>query len=129
MAKKQKQNNRRGPRVISFSGIFYLLIILGLVYMWTKSSTADPVKKEWLDVKAELLRSGDVEKLVYIRNERRGEIHLKQNSIEKYKNIFAGVPPKSGPHFYFLVSENFDAEQQFEQLENEINWLFERGYV
>ena len=120
MAKKQKQNNRRGPRVISFSGIFYLLIILGLVYMWTKSSTADPVKKEWLDVKDELLRSGDVEKLVYIRNERRGEIHLKQNSIEKYKNIFAGVPPKSGPHFYFLVSENFDAEQQFEQLENEI---------
>ena len=107
---------KRKPRVVSVTGIFYILIILGLVFMWSRNSTADPVKKEWLDVKSGILKEGDADKLVYIRNVRRGEIYLKQASIEKYRNQFAGNPPKGGPHFYFLVSENFDAEQQFEEL-------------
>lgn len=109
-------NRKRKPRVVSITGIFYMLIILGLVFMWSRNTTSDPVKKEWLDVKSGILKEGDAEKLVYIRNVRRGEIYLKQTSIEKYRNQFAGNPSKSGPHFYFLVSENFDAEQQFEEL-------------
>ena len=84
--------------------------------MWSSTGTANPLKKEWLDVKETLLVSGDVEKLVYVRNEHKGEIYLKQSALEKYKNQYGGREPKGGPHFYFLVSEKFDAEEQLDTL-------------
>ncbi|MBR6270427.1 MAG: AAA family ATPase, partial [Bacteroidales bacterium] len=34
--------------------------------------------------------------------------------MDHYKNQFTGRIPKAGPHFYFLVTENFDAETELE---------------
>ncbi|MCF0164364.1 MAG: ATP-dependent zinc metalloprotease FtsH [Bacteroidales bacterium] len=94
----------------------YILLIGVLVYMWTISGGAEPQKKEWLDVRSGLLASGDVEKVVYIRNQNRGEIHLKKDCTEKYKNLFGGKELAAGPQFYFLVSDSFDAESEFSAL-------------
>ncbi|MBP5210672.1 MAG: ATP-dependent zinc metalloprotease FtsH [Bacteroidales bacterium] len=92
---------------------FYLVLLAGLVYMWRVSAAPQPQKKEWLDVSANMLVSGDVEKLVFVRNTYKGEIYIKPDSLSKYDNIFGGSAPKAGPQFYFLVSENFDPEAEF----------------
>ena len=107
------QQPRRG---FNWFSLVYLILLLGFAYMWMTSGTSDPLKKEWLEVKETILTSGDVEKLVYVRNERKGEIYLKQSALEKYKNQFGGREPKGGPHFYFLVSDKFDAEEQFDAI-------------
>ena len=111
---RDRQPRRRG--FFSWFSMIYLILLLGLVYMWSSTGTANPLKKEWLDVKETLLVSGDVEKLVYVRNEHKGEIYLKQGALDKYKNLYGGREPKGGPHFYFLVSEKFDAEEQLDTL-------------
>ncbi|MBQ0024421.1 MAG: ATP-dependent zinc metalloprotease FtsH [Bacteroidales bacterium] len=100
-----------------WTSLIYIALILALGYMWVGSGSADPLKKEWIEVKDTILKSGDVGKVVFIRNDRRGEIYIEKESLPKYKNLFGGKEPKSSsPQFYFLVSENFDAEAQFEEL-------------
>ena len=111
-----QHRDRQPRRGFNWFSLVYLILLLGLVYMWSSTGTANPLKKEWLDVKETLLVSGDVEKLVYVRNEHKGEIYLKQSALEKYKNQYGGREPKGGPHFYFLVSEKFDAEEQLDTL-------------
>jgi len=125
MAENNKNNNRndkrnKGPKTFSWTAVFYLLIVAGLIYMWTTSGTSEPVKKEWVDIKSGMLLSGDVDKVVFIRNEKKGEVFLNKNSVEKYSALFNGTPPKGGPHFYFLVSEQFDAESQLEAVSNSL---------
>ena len=112
----QDNNSRRPRRGFNWFSLVYLVLVLGLAYMWSTSGTADPLKREWIDVKDNLLVSGDVEKLVYVRNEHKGEIFLRQTALDKYKNLYGGREPKGGPHFYFLVSEKFDAENQLDTL-------------
>ena len=107
---------RQPRRGFNWFSLIYLFLLLGLAYMWSSTGTANPLKKEWIDVKDGLLVSGDVDKLVYIRNEHKGDIYLKQAALDKYKNLYGGREPKAGPHFYFLVSEKFDAETQFDEL-------------
>jgi len=117
---RNPQNNQRRPRQprrgFNWFSLIYLFLLLGLAYMWSSTGTASPLKKEWIDVKDGLLVSGDVDKLVYVRNEHKGDIYLKQAALDKYKNLYGGREPKAGPHFYFLVSEKFDAETQFDAL-------------
>ncbi len=107
---------RQPRRGFNWFSLVYLFLLLGLAYMWSSTGTSDPLKREWLDVKETLLTSGDVEKVVYVRNERKGEIFLKQGALDKYKNLYGGREPKGGPHFYFLVSDKFDAEGQLDGL-------------
>ncbi|MBR5101238.1 MAG: ATP-dependent zinc metalloprotease FtsH [Bacteroidales bacterium] len=107
---------RQPRRGFNWFSLVYLILLLGLAYMWSTTGTSDPLKREWIDVKENLLTSGDVEKLVYVRNEHKGEIFLKQDALDKYKNLYGGREPKGGPHFYFLVSDKFDAETQLDSL-------------
>ena len=112
-----KSRRMRQPRRgFNWFSLVYLILLLGLAYMWSTTGTSDPLKREWIDVKENLLTSGDVDKLVYVRNEHKGEIFLKQSALEKYKNLYGGREPKGGPQFYFLVSEKFDAENQLDTL-------------
>ncbi|MFA5325083.1 MAG: ATP-dependent zinc metalloprotease FtsH [Bacteroidales bacterium] len=94
----------------------YILLLIGLVYMWRMGGSSDPLKKEWIEIKEQILVSGDVDKIVFIRNENKAEVYIKKDSLEKYKNQFGGNAPKAGPHFYFLVSDSFDAEKEFSQV-------------
>ena len=117
------ENNKKKSKRITINGlsIIYFLLFVLLFWMWIGRDTADPQKKEWGEIKNTLLKSGDVSKVVFIRNENKGEIYLTKEALPKYKNIFGGKEPKaSSPQFYFLVSENFDVERQFDQLIEEI---------
>lgn len=102
-------------------GMYWIYIILlgGLVYMWIATGGADPVKKEWLDLKSQVLTTGDVEKIVYVRNENQGQVYILKDSLYKYKNQYGGKEPKAGPHFFFLVSDSFEAEKEFEEVRNQ----------
>ena len=119
MSKSPKSKKKTGAgRAPGWLNWFYILLIVGLVYMMFTPGTSGPVKKEWVDVKTQILPEGYVDKIVYVRNQRRGEIHLNSAGVDRYKDQFTGKIPKSGPHFYFLVTENFDAETEFESIRN-----------
>lgn len=124
-----KGGNRKNPRgnkgknepqikfTFSWVSVIYMLLLAGLIYMWVSNDKSDPLKREWMDLKDTVLVSGDVEKVVFVRNERKGEIFLRTSSLDKYRNLFGGAAaPKAGPHFYFLVSDKFDAEAQFSEI-------------
>lgn len=113
-------NKRKKPKFFLGSYWIYIILLIGLIYMWRIGGSAEPIKKEWLDVKESLLVSGDVQKVVFVRNELTANIYLKQDCLAKYNNLFGGREFKSGPQFYFLVSDNFDAEKEFGELRDKL---------
>ena len=111
MAKKKKQQQ---PKFNAVWIYVPLLVMIGYMYFFG-ANTGDPVKTEWLKVKEQMIPQGDVEKIVFVTNQNLAEVSIKTDSLSKYKNLFGGKEPKFGPHFFFKVSDNFEAEQQFEQ--------------
>ena len=113
MANKKQQKQQK-PK---FSAVWIyvpLIFMLGYMYFFGADG-GDPVKKEWFEVKEQMIPQGDVEKITFVANEKMAEVTIKKDSLSKYKNMFGGREPKFGPHFFFKVSSNFEAEQQFEQ--------------
>ena len=113
MANKKQQKQQK-PK---FSAVWIyvpLLFMIGYMYFFGANG-GDPVKKEWFEIKEQMIPQGDVEKITFVSNEKMAEVTIKKDSLSKYKNMFGGKTPKYGPHFYFKVSGNFEPEQQFEQ--------------
>lgn len=112
MSKDQKKNKTIR---INFSW-FYLLLVGGLFFLLMKDGVrSNPQKIEWPQVQ-EMVLSGDVKDIHFVRNDFRGTISIKPERIEKYADMFGGkVPPKS-PHFFFLVSSSFEMENEFAAL-------------
>ena len=98
----------------------YIVLLIGLGYMFfTEGSGANPQKEEWADVKQQWL-AGDIKEVVFIRNEFEGRVTIKPDRLEKYADKFGGNVPKKSPHFIFLVSGSFNAEEMFGELNAEI---------
>lgn len=98
-----------------FNALWIIVIIVFLIgLMYTNYSGGEPVKSEWWKVKEQMIKSGDVEKITYITNMHKAEVYIKKESLGKYTSYFGGREPKFGPHFYFIVSDNFNAEQELE---------------
>ena len=121
-------NNRRpggapGP-VRPMRGLMWALyVIFGIAMIWIvrNYSGSDPVKTEWLTVKESMIPQGDVEKITYVTNLHRAEVYIRKDSLSKYVNrYFGGQTPAAGPHFYFIVSSNFNAEENFEEARQEL---------
>ena len=112
MSKDQKKNKTIR---INFSW-FYLLLVGGLFFLLMKDGVrSNPQKIEWPQVQ-EMVLSGDVKDIHFVRNDFRGTVSIKPERIEKYADMFGGkVPPKS-PHFFFLVSSSFEMENEFAAL-------------
>lgn len=91
-----------------------LLAMIGYMYFFGYQG-GDPIKTEWYKVKEQMIPQGDVDKVTFITNLNRAEVTIKTDSLKKYKNLFGGKEPKFGPHFYFIVSNNFDSEQQLNE--------------
>lgn len=113
--KNNKFQGKIKPPRLSFSWV-YILLILGVLVMYRSYSGGEPVKSEWLKIKENVIPSGDVDKITFISNQNKAEVFIKKDSLYKYKNYFGGREPKFGPHFYFMVSKNFDAEKEFEKV-------------
>ncbi|MBR1957112.1 MAG: ATP-dependent zinc metalloprotease FtsH [Bacteroidales bacterium] len=118
-----KNNKPRGPQKpvkVSF-GIswIYIILLIGIGWMFFNQSGANPQKEEWADVQKQWL-AGDIKEVVFIRNEFEGHITMKPDRIEKYSDKFGGNIPTKSPHFTFLVSGSFNAEEMFGELNEQL---------
>ncbi|MBQ4306837.1 MAG: ATP-dependent zinc metalloprotease FtsH [Bacteroidales bacterium] len=98
---------------------FYILLIAGIAWMLYSMDGSNPQKIEWAQVQT-IFRSGDVKEIHFVRNNFKGTITIKPDRMSKYTDLFAGNVPKSSPQFYFLVSDKFDAEKEFGELNSEL---------
>ena len=115
-----RKNDPKGRKGFSFSFNFswlYLLLILGIGWLlFNNQHSSEPQKIEWQQVQT-MAQSGDIEEIVFVRNDIRGEIKVRPERLAKYSDQFpGGVVPRRAPHFYFLVSAKFDPEASFAQL-------------
>ena len=100
---------------------FYVLLLIGIGYMlFSNQRTAAPEKIEWTDVQ-NMIESGDIAEITFIRNDFKGEVKVRPERLAKYTDKFhGGQPPRRAPHFYFLVSTKFDPETQFQELNSRL---------
>ena len=117
MAENNKSPRGNKPVRIRFSiSWLYIILFIGIGYMFfNQGGAANPQKEEWADVQKQWL-SGDIKEVVFIRNEYEGRVTMKPEKIEKFADKFGGIVPKKSPHFIFLVSGSFNAEEMFGEL-------------
>ena len=117
-------NNNKNPKnkIIRINiGLswLYIPLLIGLLYLAFFSGGSNPQKAEWSEVK-EMIVSGDVKDILFIRNDFKGEVTIRPDRLAKYSERFAGKVPSASPHFWFYVSSKFDPESEFEQLNSEL---------
>ncbi len=111
---KQGNNNIKPPKFNAYwvYGLFALAIIsFGLFNFGDQTQ-----KSSWQKVKNEMIRNGDVERIVVIRNLLEVNVYLKEESVSKYEGLSKNNRPSSlgsGPHYSFPIGS---IEQFAEQL-------------
>ena len=116
MAEKNKEPRNGKPLKIKFNiSWIYILLLIAIGWMFFNQSGANPQKEEWDEVKKQWL-AGDIKEVVFVRNEFEGHITMKPDRIERYSAQFGGNIPVKSPHFIFLVSGSFNAEEMFGEL-------------
>ena len=110
------EKNNKKPIKFTFSiSWIYILLLIGIGWMFFNQGGANPQKEEWADVQKQWL-DGDIQEVVFIRNEYEGRVTMRPDSIAAYADRFGGEVPAKSPHFVFLVSGSFNAEEMFGQL-------------
>ena len=120
MPNNEQEPRRKVVRIRFNFSWFYILLILGIGWLLMNNSGTNPQKIEWAEVK-EMFVAGDIKEITFIRNEFRGDITVKPDRISKYADKFGGKVPSSSPHFIFLVSDKFDSEKEFENLNAQLS--------
>ena len=116
MAENINEPRKRKPVKFTFNiSWIYILILFGIGWMFFSEGSANPQKEEWDAVKQQWL-AGDIKEVTFIRNEFEGHVTMKPDKVEKYADSFGGAIPKKSPHFVFLVSSSFNAEEMFGEL-------------
>ena len=115
-----KKKDPKGGKTFRVSFNFswlYILLILGIGWLlFSNQQSSEPQKIEWQQVQT-MAQSGDIEEIVFVRNDIRGEIKVRPERLAKYADQFpGGAVPRRAPHFYFLVSARFDPEENFAKL-------------
>ena len=111
-----EKNKEKKPIKFTFRiSWIYILLMIGIGWMFFNQGGANPQKEEWADVQKQWL-DGDIQEVVFIRNEFEGRITMRPDSIAAYADKFGGQIPGKSPHFIFLVSGSFNAEQMFGEL-------------
>ena len=120
MAENNKAPRGKKPVKLNF-GIswIYILLLIGIGWMFFNQSGANPQKEEWDEVKQQWL-AGDIKEVVFVRNEFEGHVTIRPDRLGNYESEFGGVIPKKSPHFVFLVSGSFNAEEMFGELNDQL---------
>ena len=109
-------NMNRKPLRIRFNfSWLYLILVLGIAWLLFSQSGANPQKIEWDEVKT-MFAAGDIKQITYIRNDYKGSIAIRPDRLAKYSEKFGGKVPANSPHFTFMVSDKFNPEQEFGEL-------------
>ena len=121
MAENNKKNiPPKKPIKVNFGvSWIYIILLIGIGWMFFNQGGANPQKEEWADVKAQWL-AGDIKEIVFIRNKFDGQVTVRPDKIEKYADKFGGIVPKKYPHFFFSVTPSFNAEETFEELNSQL---------
>ena len=121
MAENNNAPHGKKPVRIRFNiSWIYILLLFGIGYMFfNQGGSANPQKEEWAEVKQQWL-DGDIKEVVFIRNEYEGRVTMKPDKVERYADKFGGKVPKKSPHFIFLVSGSFNAEEMFGALNEQL---------
>ena len=94
----------------------YILLIFGIGWMLMNNSGTPPAKIEWAQVK-QMILDGDVKEVQFVRNDYKGSLTMRPEALGKYADLFPGAQlPSKSPHFTFMVSDKFDAERDFGEL-------------
>jgi cell division protease FtsH len=119
----EKNNNApRGqkPMRVKFNiSWIYFILLIAIGWMFFNQGGANPQKEEWADVQKQWL-AGDIKEVVFIRNEYEGRVTMRPERIENYADKFGGKVPEKSPHFVFLVSGSFNAEEMFGELNSKL---------
>ena len=118
----EKNNAPRGKKPVKFSfniSWIYFILLIGIGWMFFNQEGANPQKEEWDEVKKQWL-AGDIKEVVFVRNEFEGHVTMKPEKLGNYEDKFGGNVPKKSPHFVFLVSGSFNAEEMFSQLNDQM---------
>lgn len=117
MANRKKSSGNRIFRInIGFSW-FYLILIIGIIYMLVRNSAGSPQEVQWADV-VTMINDGDVKQINFVRNDYSGNVTIRPEKMSKYLDKFGGNPPAKSPHFLFIVSDKFNPEEVFGNLNN-----------
>ena len=120
MAEMNNSPRKRKPVKFTFNiSWIYILLFIGIGWMFFNQSGANPQKEEWDEVKKQWL-AGDIKEVVFIRNEFEGRVTIKPDKLAQFEDKFGGIIPKKSPHFIFLVSGSFNAEEMFGQLNDQL---------
>lgn len=120
MANNTNQPRGRKPVKIKFSiSWIYILLFIGIGWMFFNQGGANPQKEEWDEVKTQWL-AGDIKEVVFVRNEFEGHVTIRPDKLAQYESKFGGSVPKKSPHFIFLVSGSFNAEEMFGELNDQL---------
>lgn len=118
-----KNKNKPKHKIIRFNigfSWFYVFLVFGIIYLlWGKGIGANPQKVEWADVET-MIKDGDVKEIKFIRNDFRGEVTISPDRLSKYVDKFGGKIPGRSPHFTFYVSNKFNPEETFGQLNSNL---------
>ena len=120
----QNPNNKRPPKVrivrINLSWILYLLLLVAIGWMLFSNSGVPPQKIEWTQVQ-QMMRDGDIKEIHFVRNDYKGNISVKPESMAKYADLFAnGKVPSKSSQFYFFTSPQFYPEEEFAKINSEL---------
>ena len=120
MAENNNAPHRKKPVKFSFNiSWIYILLLIGIGWMFFNQDGANPQKEEWEEVKQQWL-AGDIKEVVFVRNEFEGHVTIKHDKLGKFEEKFGGIVPKKSPHFIFLVSGSFNAEEMFGELNEQM---------
>lgn len=99
---------------------FYLILIGIIIWMFfDQSGLNTPQKVEFSQVKTMFLK-GDIKEITFIRNKFQGFVTIEPDAVAEYQKEFKDRLPESSPHLVFLVSSSFNAEEQFEELNDSL---------
>lgn len=127
-------NKKKKVKVVRLNlSWLYLLLVGGIFYLLFKDgAAANPQKTEWATVR-EMALAGDVKEVDFVRNEYKGLVTLKEESLEKYASDFGGKVPVRSPHYIFLATDHFDVEKEIASLnaglekENQVKLVISQG--
>lgn len=119
-----KSSNNKKPQKIKVVRVnlswLYIILIIGIGFMLFSNRDTRALKIEWAQVQ-NMISSGDIKEIRFVRNDFKGSISLKPEKAAGYADLFPGGKlPKSAPQFYFLTSSKFDPETEFARLNDSL---------
>jgi len=137
-SKKTDKKNPKGPKFNAY-WVYGLIAVVFIGVQYYLSTSSSPVETNWSEVKSTMLANNDIERIVVV-NEKKANIFIKKNSIQKYEPQFNenySKPAEDGPHFTFTIGsvETFErnlreaqestADEILPEYKEERNWAGE----